>query len=231
MDYLASKGVEKIELRAKATNENLPLSVKIVLPEIFTWPASDIAESKKAFEVKRGCDIEVAKLYLDIFTGTHFNRLISTIGKQSEDKNVRQMFENVKLAHERLIEYLLALVEEARPHIVKINPKMELEIDGKAAKAKGAAKRALLTLALMRDKNSFKAEDFNDTYYGTDRAKGDPASEFTTAIRDVRKLLPGLCYDSSGKGQRSVNGVYFIVQPSDDQLKEAIKNMLGEKKQ
>ena len=98
--------------------------------------------------------------------------------------------------------------------IVKIGPDMSLEIDGKVVEIKRASVRALFSLALMRDKKSFTTAEFSKIYYGDKRTEGELASEFTTAIRDVKRLVPGLGYESDSKKQRTVSGVFCQRPPA-----------------
>ncbi len=206
--------------------QNLPLPGRVVLPEIFSYPAGDIAQSTKDYDVQRGCDVEAAKLYLAIFDGTHFKRLL--LPKPANDESVERklMWANLPKAHECLVNYLRAMVKQARRHVVKIGKDMAIEIDGETVETKGAAKRALLALALMRDKMNFSTAEFSHVFYGTVRPSGELASEFTTAIRDAKKLVRGLSYKSDNKGHRTVSGIYFAVLADDAQLKQSIAELL-----
>ena len=102
-----------------------------------------------------------------------------------------------------------------------------MEIDGRPVDLLGAGVRAVIGLALMQNKGWFSVTDFNDLLYGSKRTKGDPANEFTTAIRAVRRLLPQLGYKSDYKERRSISGVFFDVAASDAQLKEQLARMSG----
>ncbi len=228
-DYVFKKKAASLKLLKQVTNENLQLPARIILPEIFSWPAADIADSTNDHDVKRGCDVEAAKLYLAIFTGTDFKRLVlADPGSMSKER--KQLLANVQAAQECLVAYLKSMVKQARQHIVKIGEDISIEIDGKTVETKGAAKRALLSLALMHGKSKFSTTEFSLIYYGANRTAGDAASEFTTAIRDAKKLVRNLSYESDNKGNRSVSGIYFVVQAADAQLKQAIAGLLAAEK-
>lgn len=229
-DYLASKGVASLKLTTGVASQNLPLSVRIILPEIFYWPARDIVGSNRDYDVVRGCEVEAAELYLAIFTNTHFKRLVSEIASQGKDQQQKLLLTNTQKAHGCLLAFLREMLKQARRHIVKIGNDLSVEIDGQVSKAKGAGKRGLLALAVIRNKKTFSAAEFNDVFYGTTRSKGEVASEFTTAMRDVKKLLPGLGYESDNKGNRTVSEVFFVVQASDEELQQAIAELRGDGK-
>ena len=226
-DYVFKKKAPSLKLLKQVANENLHLPARIILPEIFLWPATDIADSTNDHDIKRGCDVEAAKLYLDIFTSTHFKRLVLANSTGSVSKERKQLLANVQAAQECLVAYLKSMVKQARQHIVKIGEDISIKIDGKTVETKGAAKRALLSLALMHGKSKFSTTEFSLIYYGANRTAGDAASEFTTAIRDAKKLVPSLSYESDNKGNRSVSGIYFVVQAADAQLKQAIAGLLA----
>ena len=225
-DYVFKKKAPSLKLLKQVANENLHLPARIILPEIFLWPATDIADSTNDHDIKRGCDVEAAKLYLDIFTSTHFKRLVLANSTGSVSKERKQLLANVQAAQECLVAYLKSMVKQTRRHVVKIGKDMAIEIDGETVETKGAAKRALLALALMRDKTNFSTTEFSHVYYGTGHTQGESASEFTTAIRDAKKLVPGLSYQSDNKGHRTVSGIYFVMQADDTQLKQSIAGLL-----
>ena len=222
VDYVTAKGLS-IPLPPRAVaGQNLPLSGQVILPEFFSYPAGDIAQSTGAYDVQRGCDVEAAKLYLAIFDGTHFKRLLLQDTPADTSVERSMMWRNLTKAHECLLNYLRAMVKQARRHVVKIGGDLTIEIDGELAEPKTAAKRALLTLCLMRDRSSFTVQEFSDTFYGTDSSHGELHSEFTTAIRAVKKQLPGIEYTSDHQGGRSISNVCFVVEASDEQLRREI---------
>jgi len=90
---------------------------------------------------------------------------------------------------------------------------------------KSEGMRALLALALFRDRPEFTTEEFSKVFYG-DRTPGDFAAEFSTAIRDAKQIVPELKPDSDHRRNRTVSGIIFVVQASDQQLKQAIAGML-----
>ena len=224
--YVFKKGVSKVKLPLKPLSENLQLPIQTILPEIFSWPARDIAAATEEHDVKRGCDVEAAKLYLAIFDGTNFKRLVLEAAKTEITEERKTAFENLQRAHNALILYLRAMLKRSCNHIVKIRKDLTVEIDGRIVACKGAPRRALFSLALMRAMSPFKVTDFNNLFYGAGHCEGEPASEFTTAMRAAKTLLPGLDYESS-KGLRSITGVHFVVLASDEQLKQSIVNAAG----
>ncbi|MEI8289779.1 MAG: hypothetical protein WCH99_09920 [Verrucomicrobiota bacterium] len=222
-DYVHGKKASKIKLPSVASSENLPLPLCLILPEIFYWPADDIIKSDKDHDVKRGCDVEAAKLYLAIFERSQFKRLV--LSEAKPDKERAELTAWVQQVQKNLVAYLKAMVQQAHPHIVKISAAMEVEVDGKLLEKSSAGKRALLVLALLRNKTSFTTAEFSKIFYG-DRKPGDLPAEFSTAIQDARKIVSGLKHASDHKGKRSVSGIYFVVEASEQQLKQTIADAL-----
>ena len=222
-DYVHGKKAFLIKLPTVASSENLPLPLCLILPEIFYWPADDITNSDKDYDVKRGCDVEAAILYLAIFERNQFKRLV--LSDLKPDKERAELLASVQKAQKSLVAYLKAMVPAARQNIVKIRKDMTMEINGEVLEKSSAGKRALLTLALLRNKTSFTTAEFSKIFYG-DRKPGDLPAEFSTAIQDARKIVSGLKHASDHKGKRSVSGIYFVVEASEQQLKQAIKDAL-----
>ena len=229
VDYVIGKGWSMPLPPRAVPGQHLPLSGRVILPEIFSIPAGDIALSTRDYDVQRGCDVEAAKLYLAIFEGTHFKRLLLQDTHAGTSVERRKMWRNLTKAHGCLLNYLRVMVKQARRHVVKVGADLTIEIDGELAEPKTAAKRALLTLCLMRSRTSFPVKEFSDIFYGADSAHGDFHSEFTTAIRAVKIPLPGIEYTSDNVGGRSIMNVCFVVEASDDQLRREIESLRAAK--
>lgn len=224
-DYVHGSKASKIKLPTVASSENLPLPLGLVLPQIFFWPADDIAKSENDHDVKRGCDVEAAKLYLAIFERSQFKRLVLSDATPNNER--AELLAGVQRGQKHLVTYLQAMVQQAHPHIVKISAAVKVEVDCEQVEDRGAAKRAILALACLHNKASFTIDEFSRVFYGVKHTPGDLAKEFTTAVRAAKQLLPGLSYVSDNKGRRTIGGVHFVVLASSDRLQQSIAMMLG----
>ena len=167
--------------------------------------------------------MEAAKLFLAIFANPNFKRLVlEEVGILIDER--KKMLANIQRCHENLLPYLQAMLNRAHHHIVKIAQDMSLEVDGKNMEGSGAAVRAVIALACVRDEKWFLATDLNNLYYGT-HTEGEAASEFTTIIRGAKRLLPRLAYQSDHQGKRSISEVHFVVSATNQQLKQELSSI------
>jgi len=74
----------------------------------------------------------------------------------------------------------------------------------------GAALRALLVLALLRDQTEFDLKEFARLYHGG--RLDDAKTDFDNAMKALRKELPQTSAITPAQNHRSVTGVKFLVR-------------------
>jgi hypothetical protein len=104
-------------------------------------------------------------------------------------------------------------MSEPGVHRVIILGEDQFEVDGTLQEFTGAALRALLALALLRDKADFKLEDFAKLYHGggVDIARTD----FDNAMKALKKELPHTKAHIPSQNHRNTTGIKFQVRVGD----------------
>jgi hypothetical protein len=138
---------------------------------------------------------------------------------------VDSLTESLREIQSRLVEFLKILVAEmpsANTHQVVIGNADEFEVDGKPTKFKGAQLRALLALALLREKREFKMQDFAKNYHGGNTV--DARHDFDNGFNALRKMLPKISRQAS-EHNRTVNGIKFQVLVADTEITERLRSL------
>ena len=188
------------------------------LPSIFQVLADDIDQTPLTSLAVADAQIKAASLYVSVFAGPGFIRawLPSEAETQTSPERA-DCFVRIQETQAKLLAFLKQLISQASSHHVQIDANLQVTVDGKAFEGKGTAKRALFSLALLRDKQAFSTSDFSTLFYG--KKPVEPAKDFNNGVREIKLVLPFVEHKSE-KNARTIKGVAWDVGATPDQLKD-----------
>lgn len=199
------------------------LRIEYFRPNIFEEIVRDLAKTNlRAIPIQSEFG-ELAKLYVGAYA-TPIIR-VDVCGDEDADPSRIDALENrLTDSQLRLLEFLKLLVASlpsANGHIVVVHDVKRIEVDGESRAITGAAKRALLALALMRNNPTFKAADFVRHYNG-EKTPLEPRHDFDNAKKALENILPNMKVETGG-GNRTVKNVQFRVAISDVEIQRHLE--------
>jgi len=199
---------------------------KYFLPDVFDVVMQDVAATELNTIPASADILKQAQTYLNAFT-VPFIRMELAADEGMDVSAVESLAKSLREAQSRLVKFLKLLVEsmpEPGVHRVIIREENQFEVDGEQTVFRGAALRALLSLALLRDKKEFKVQQFAEFYHGgnTDIARTD----FDNAMKALRKKLPGISSSKAlSENYRKVSGIKFLVLVDNAAINEQLRGL------
>jgi len=199
---------------------------KYFLPDAFDVVMQDVAATELNTIPASADILKQAQAYLNAFT-VPFVRMELAADEGMYVSVVGLLTESLREAQNRLVKFLKLLVEsmpEPGVHRVIIRGENQIEVDGKPTEFKGAALRALLSLALLRDQSEFKVQMFAKNYHGGDVVEA--RHDFDNALDALKKKLPGISPSkASSENYRKVSGLKFLVLVDDAAISKQLRGL------
>jgi hypothetical protein len=202
--------------------------VEFFRPDVFSEMVLDLAKTDLHAVLTTQEIAELAERYYSAFS-IPFVRLDLRAAEEIDRGVVDQLERALAESHKLLVSFLkllLSALPSEQGHRVVVLDVNRIELDGEACEIKGAAKRALLSLALLRNKPLFNTKEFV-RYYNGEANPIDARHDFDNAMGALKMLLPRVSW-TSDRGNRTVNHLQIRVEVADDTLKEHLK-MLWQK--
>jgi len=181
------------------------------LPGVFDELVNDLAGTELKTISTPAEILKTAQAYLAAFSDSFVR--VELGAEEGIDVSVNDsLTDSMREAHIRLAKFLGQLVKslpEPGVHRVIIQEENKIEVDGKQSAIRGAALRALLVLALLRDKAEFTLEEFAKLYHGG--GVDDAKTDFDNAMKALVKELPQILSQTPSKNHRTITGIKFLV--------------------
>lgn len=221
-----------VSVEADGTQGWVNLPWELLLPEYLDTLVADVAKTGlKLLEVDAWL-VEAARLYSATFPAENIIRIdLTPRGEEGKSAECLECEKVVPALLAALREFAAALAKAAVTgphHVVTITGKeladLEIKCDGEVVEfgKKKSALRALLALALLRNRVEFTVEEFVTLYQG--EASDDPGQTFNNAMsmKGLRHFFAHLNYEVDC-GQRRVPGLVFKSMPAE----AVIRTVLG----
>ena len=197
---------------------------KYFLPDVFSEVMNDVGGTQLYTLTSNRDTANQARAYLAAFSFP-FIRMELATDEDMDEGVVEALTDSMREAQRLLVDFLNLLVA-AMPakdmHRVIIHGENQIEVNGKPTVFKGAALRALLALALLRDQTDFKVQTFAKHYHGGDVVEA--RHDFDNAMKPLKKMLPKLTWKAS-ENNRTLSGVSFLVRESNATLTKRLKSL------
>jgi len=157
-------------------------------------------------------------------------------------KSARAIYEHFKVgellsliqdAHEKMVEFMRlitkAVIERPPVEITVSGDSTDLTLKkgGILIELQSASKRAMVCLALLRDKDWFHVNEFSELFTGKKPNKVEGARNFDRAFRNLKMAIPGLDYEDEYPGNRRLINCTLKVALSHSELMSALHRMRG----
>ena len=207
----------------EANGVMLAMRIEFFLPDFFSEIVQDVAKTDLTTVSIKPATHELAKLYFAAFT-IPFVRFDLQIDEGSDQGIVGKLEQSLSYAQKRLVDFLkllLASLPLENGHRVVVHEVNKIEVNGELMEIKGAAKRALLTLVLLRDKPVFSTREFVQHYNGEPNP-AEPRHDFDNAIKALRGVLD-IAYEKVGEGNRAIKNLQVRTMIDDAEVKNHLK--------
>ena len=199
------------------------MRIEFFLPEVFSEVVQDLVKTRLAAIPLKDEVHELAVLYLKAFV-VPFVRADLVPDGEADISQVESLERALAGSQTKLMGFLQLLVlalPGKESHRVVLHAIDRFEIDGEEKVVKGAARRALLALVLMRSKSTFDVADFVRHYNG-EKNPADPRHDFDNAFKALRKVLPHIASQAT-EGKRTINNLQIRAEVSDQKIQEHLK--------
>ena len=182
-------------------------------PDIFSEIVQDVAKTDLDSVAIKPTDHELAKLYSAAFT-IPFVRMDLQVGEEVDAGDIESLRKTLAASQKSLVLFLELLLK-AWPlesgHRVVVHAVNKIEVNGELREIKGAAKRALLALVLLRDKPVFSTKEFVQHYNG-ETNPAEPRHDFDNAMKALRGVIDIVVNDFGGQRRfvRTFNKFFHV---------------------
>ena len=197
---------------------------KYLLPDVFGAVMLDTAGTELNTIPTQPNIIVQAQAYLKTY-GPGFIRMDLVVNDGVDRGVVDSLTGSLREAQIQLLNFLRQLVQcvsDPEVHRVIILGQDEFEVDGESREFTGAALRALLALARLRDQADFKLDDFAELYSGS---TSDSRTDFDNAMKALKRELPNLSGHTPLQNHRAMKGIRFQVRVSDQEIERRLGNL------
>lgn len=216
--------MQKVHVEVEADGEhgrvNLPWD--LVLPGYFDTRIADVAKTELDLLEIDAWLVEAARVFCTTFPTENLIRIdLVPRGEECKSAECLECEKVIPALLTALREFAAALAGAAVTgphHVVTITGKelseLEIKRDGEVVKfgKKNAPLRALLALALLRNRVDFTVEEFVTLYQG--KPSDDPGKTFNNAVKELRAFFAHLD-NAIDCGRRSVSGLVFKSVPAE----------------
>ncbi len=188
---------------------------KYFLPSVFDELMQDIVGTNLDSIFTQPGTLKIAQAYLDAYA-MGFVRMELDVEEGADHSAVETLTNSLREGQVLFVKFLKLLVKSlpaSDVHRVIIQKENKIEVDGKQSAIKGAALRALLALALLRNEAEFTVEEFAKLYHGG--SVDDAKTDFDNAIKALTKELPQISSQTPSKGHRTITGITFVMNEND----------------
>lgn len=190
-------------------------------PDVFSELLSDLLNTEAATIPLPADKRELAEQYLEAF-GIPFIRFDLCAAEGTDPDTVAQLERTLADSQKKLVVFLKRLMESLpsrNDHRVIIHGTNDFEVDGEQKQFKGAALRALLALALLREKGEFHVDDFAKLYNG--KKPVEARHDFDNGFNALKKELPKIARKAS-ENNRTISGIKFRLLINDAVITERL---------
>jgi hypothetical protein len=148
--------------------------------------------------------------------------------------HVGQFMELIQDAHEKMLEFIAAILEARNKAAVTEfiiygdSNDVKITTAGRTVELTPARKRALICLALLAEKEMFSVDEFSELYVKKG-PKGEARKEFDQAMRALREQVPGIFFDENHSGGRRFRGFTLNVLAKPEDLLANLVRLRGQK--
>lgn len=198
-------------------------SVTIAVMDLFPNCFSDMVSAVAMTLLPRIPWAATTRMRAECFIGTLSAPVVSitACAEQDEEGLLAAATEAALKAFHALGRLLKNVVEQEPPaHVVTVREGFVLEEADQPLQLNASSRRALLVLAVLRFVEFFSPDDFANLY-----AKNFSRAQntFDTSLKRLCGELDGITWVSQ-EGMRKVQGVIFLLEVSDEALREYLKN-------
>ena len=207
----------------EANGVSLAVRLEFFRPDIFSEIVQDVAKTDLNSVTINPPVHELAKLYFAAFT-IPFVRMDLRVGEEMDAGDIESLRKTLAASQKSLVLFL-KLLSKALPlengHRVVVHAVNKIEVNGEVREIKGAAKRALLALVLLRDKPVFSTREFVQHYNG-EKEPADPRHDFDNAMKALRGVIDIDC-KTIGEGNRTIKNLQVRTMIDDAEVKNHLK--------
>ncbi len=200
--------------------DTVGLRLEFFQTDVFTDITRDLAQTRLTAVPCATSIAELVTLYHTAFSVPFIRADLQV--DENVDRVASELLEQALVdRHYRLVAFLHELVQcLPTPGVnrVLIRGVNHIEVNGRLTEFTGAAKRALLAAALLRNEMTFSTVDFARLYNGEENPV-EARHDFDNAMRALLVVLPDLTTQNAGRGKRTFLNLQIKVDIEDSALR------------
>ena len=208
-----------------AKSQTVTMRLDFFRPDVFSELVKDLTKTKEATipilpEIRA-----LAERYLEAFS-IAFVRFELCAADGADQGTVEALERTLADSLKKLVAFLkqlLASLPSNSEHLVIIRGVDEIEVDGEPMEIKGAALRALLALALLRDKLVISVDEFAKCFNG--RKPVEARHDFDNGFNALKKHLPKISRERGSEKHRTVSGIKIRTQIDDAAITKRLRSL------